>query len=394
MNKTDDLVKTTKNLFSVNLIILVYIFLTILSITDAQLILNSIVKLPIFNLEIELATFFILAPITLLILFIYFLIHFSKTLKSYYDKPPESISWFVLDSFYPAANKKDNQSKLFNTLEKLIGHFAIWWLLPLVNLAILYRSVYSHENTLIIIVGLFITFTNLLLLLAFYEIVLKLNNKFWNLISKFWLTFIIGGVYLLLYQPFLKTVLVKEHINLIHIYSSIIFIVIIGSIIYWSLKKKKQPAKMFLTLWVFVLITPFLLSIHYTFFSNVGEKKNISLNGQVLNDNDNIKIDLSGKKLDGADLIGVTMKNERLRNTDLQKASLADAIINGSDFEGAKLNGASFMRTSILNVKNLTFDQLKSVSTLYMAEFDSTMIPIQDSLKINYPQLFEDPMKQ
>ena len=133
--------------------------------------------------------------------------------------------------------------------------------------------------------------------------------------------------------------------------------------------------------------------MHYTFFSNVGEKKNISLNGQVLNDNVNIKIDLRGKKLDGADLVGVTMKNALLRNADLQRASLSDAIVDGSDFEGSKLNGASFMRTSILNVKNLTFGQLKSVSTLYMAEFDSTMIPIQDSLKNNYPQLFKDPTK-
>jgi hypothetical protein len=178
MNKTDDLIKTTKNLFSINLVILIYILLTILSITDTQLILNGIVKLPIFNLEIDLATFFILAPMTLFILFSYFLIHFNKTLKSYYERPPESTSWLVLDSFYSRDYVKGKQSILFTLLEKMIGHFTIWWVLPLVNLVILYRFVYTHEETLIFIVGIFTTLSNLLLLAAFYEIVLKPTINF------------------------------------------------------------------------------------------------------------------------------------------------------------------------------------------------------------------------
>jgi len=393
MNKTDDLIKTTKNLFSVNLIILIYILLTILSITDTQLILNSIVKLPIFNLEIDLVTFFILAPMTLFILFSYFLIHFNKTLKSYYERPSESISWLVLDSFYSRDYVKGKQSILFTLLEKMIGHFSIWWVLPLVNLVILYRFIYTHEEILIFIVGIVTTLSNLLLLAAYYEIVLKLNNKFWILFSKFWLTFIIGVIYLFVYRPYLKTILVINHINLIQIYLTIIFIVLFGSIIYWTFKKEKKPAKMFLTMWVFILITPFLLSLHYAFFTKVGEKKNISLNGQVLNDNDNIKIDLSGKKLDGADLIGVTMKNALLRNADLRKASLSDAIMDGSDFENVKLKGASLMRTSLLNVKNLNYEQLKSVRTLQDVIYDTTnrnIDSILSKLKLESPHLFKE----
>jgi hypothetical protein len=391
MNKTDELIRTTKNLFSLNLIVVIYIVFTILSITDTQIVLNGVVKLPIFNVEISLIYFFFLSPITLLILYIYFLVNFKKTLESCTKLPPVTNSWLILETFYSSEYEKTERSNVFYVLEILIGYFAIWWILPLASLTILYKAIYTHEDILIMIIGSIIFLINILLLFSYYVIILKPKNKFWEFLSKLWLVLVIGIIYLFLYQPYLKTIFVRENIDLIMIYILIVGIGFLGGIIYWLFKKEKHHSKMFQTVWIFILLTPLLLSIHYTFFADLGEKKNINLNGQVLNDNVRSKIDLRNKNLDGINLIGATLINSILRNTDLRKAALSDATLDGSDFENTVLDSAVLQGTSLLNVKNLSYEQLRNVKTLYNASFDSTMDSIISKLIKSNPQLFKKP---
>jgi hypothetical protein len=384
-----ELVNSTKNIFSLNLIVVLYIILTILSITDTQLVLNGIVKLPIFNVEIILTTFFILAPITLLILFIYFFIHLNSSILEVNKLGTNSNTWLILESFLHHETIKTNPSKLFNGLEKLVGNFLVWWLLPITNLIIMYKIVYTHQNDLICLIGV-VTFVTNLLLLMFYN---DLHNRTLKWKIGLYLSLIAFIIIYFLSSQSLSKILVNTQIRLEHLYIGLLIVSVVMVIIYFSSKLKRTSSIILGLLWIIIFLSPITFWHHYTIIADVGEKKNISLNGQALNDNIASKIDLRGKKLDGADLVGATLLNALLRNTDLREASLSDATLDGSDFENALLDSAILQGTSLLKVKNLSYEQLKNVKTLYHARFDSSMDSIISKLNSDFPKLFKEPHK-
>ena len=397
MNNSEELIKTTKKLFSLNLIVVLYIALTILSTADSQLILNGAVRLPIFNVEIQLTYFLILGSVTPLILFMYFLIHFDKVLKS--PDTNSKFSWLILEAHIPTNIKNNDGIMLFNfitinNLERIIGYFSIWGILPITNLLILYKTIYTHDILLIIIISTFIFSINLLLF-GYYNIIHQSRKTAdWKLPTI--VVIIIIVVTYGAYQLFLKSVFIEINIGIEKIF---LFLFLIGFLvlIISSSKYGRDRSRILRGIWLFVLFTPVLAGIHYSLIAKVGEMKNVNLSGQILNDKIGVSqgyfnnIDLRGAKLDAANLIGATLKNAILKGADLQKTALSYANLDGSDFENVKLHDAILRGTSLLDVKNLTYEQLKSVSTLWKAKFDSSMESTIIRLKENKPDLFKMP---
>jgi Pentapeptide repeats (8 copies) len=74
--------------------------------------------------------------------------------------------------------------------------------------------------------------------------------------------------------------------------------------------------------------------------------------------------------LEGADLSDTDLRDARLESADLSGADLSDALLDRADFAGAKLTGTNLCGASLLDVRNLTQEQL------YEAEGDAfTVLP-------------------
>ena len=72
------------------------------------------------------------------------------------------------------------------------------------------------------------------------------------------------------------------------------------------------------------------------------------------------------------------LEEANLKAANLEKPNLEKASLEGANLEGANLEGA----------RNLSFDQLSRVKTLYDTKLDEELlIP----LKKKYPALFEEP---
>ena len=265
----------------------------------------------------------------------------------------------------------------------------VWWLLPISNLIIMYKIVYTHQDDIIFLIAA-VTFVANLLLLIFYN---DLQNRTLKWQIGLYLSLIVFTIIYFMASHSLLKIFINTQIALEDLYLGLLVISVVMVIIYFSSKLKKTSSTILGLIWIFIFLSPIIFWYHYTIIANVGEKKNISLNGQVLNDNIAGKIDLRGKKLDGADLVGATLLNALLRNTDLRKASLSDATLDGSDFENALLDSTILQGTSLLNVKNLSYEQLKNVKTLYHARFDSSMDSIISKLNSDFPNLFKEPPK-
>ena len=90
--------------------------------------------------------------------------------------------------------------------------------------------------------------------------------------------------------------------------------------------------------------------------------------------------DLQGVDLQGADLYGADFQGANLQGTNLEGANLEGANLKETNLEGANLKRA----------KNLSFNQLSKVKTLYATILDGELLI---SLKEKYPTLFEKPDK-
>ena len=72
----------------------------------------------------------------------------------------------------------------------------------------------------------------------------------------------------------------------------------------------------------------------------------------------------------------------------LRGANLQGANLEGSDFEGVDLKGTDLKGANLEGARNLSFDQLSRVKTLYDTKLDKELLI---SLKEKYPALFEVP---
>ncbi|MEN8803333.1 MAG: pentapeptide repeat-containing protein, partial [Thiogranum sp.] len=126
--------------------------------------------------------------------------------------------------------------------------------------------------------------------------------------------------------------------------------------------------------------------------------RNSELRGARLREADFRKADLRGAKLKGADLRQgnfqradfreAKMTGVNLGDADLRGAQLGFADLKEADLNDAKLAGADLRCADLLDVKNLSIEELKTVKTLYRAEMDEV---VRQQVLINNKELFAKP---
>ncbi len=101
------------------------------------------------------------------------------------------------------------------------------------------------------------------------------------------------------------------------------------------------------------------------------------------------RADLSGADLSRTDLSKANLNGADLSRTALSAAMLIETDLSGADLSKANLNGADLSKTNFSNVKNITFEQLLIVISLY--ECKGLPNALVARLKAAKPELFEKP---
>jgi len=105
---------------------------------------------------------------------------------------------------------------------------------------------------------------------------------------------------------------------------------------------------------------------------------------------DLIEVNLEGANFQGANLKWTYFIGANFKEADLEGANLEGAIFEGANLKGANLIEAHLEGTNLEGAKNLSFNQLSKVKTLYSTILDEELLI---SLKEKYPTLFEKPDK-
>jgi energy-coupling factor transporter ATP-binding protein EcfA2 len=126
--------------------------------------------------------------------------------------------------------------------------------------------------------------------------------------------------------------------------------------------------------------------------------RNSELRGARLRESDFRNADLRGANLKLADLRQGNFYRADFREANLAEANLGDADLRGAqlglvdlkraDFNNALLTGADLRCADLLDVKNLSLEDLKTVKTLYRAKMDED---VRQQLQKNNREIFAKP---
>ena len=113
----------------------------------------------------------------------------------------------------------------------------------------------------------------------------------------------------------------------------------------------------------------------------------VNLRGADLSSANLEKAILRGADLQGADLRGTKFTDSDLRQADFSDVDLRSGVLYNADLEGANLSGANPGSTLVYNARNLTAEQLCSVSSLWLTELHERMSLAEE----HCPHLLERP---
>ena len=399
-SKLDDSQKKSARIFLIYFSTLIYILITTASITDAQLILNDPVKLPLINTEVSTTTFFVISPIILILLFTFFNVHLlhlrrAKTAIDNY------LLWPVFE--FGKFDSSDKKNNILNRLQILISNIIMWGLLPLTLLVIWFRYSNTHDIPLMLWQ---LIWAGIGSIVAGYF--WNKNNDSYRVIRSLIFTFIFALVTYMAYLIFLKFFF-KENI-FTHTNKDLILIIIVVvialliSTLASKIIDRISWRQVFIDIWILLLISP-LLNVHYMLHISDGEGRNVNLSYQIISQNPNApyqsvySVNLRSKHLEGANLVASVLANADLRDahlqysslyraklngadlsdvdlrfTDLRKSDFSNTILRNADFLGAQLDDMRLDSADLRGAKGLHIDSLCEVHSLYGAKLDTNLL--------------------
>ena len=400
-----DLSQSASYAYVLYLSFLAYCTLTILTTTDAQIIRNDTTVLPLINLNVPFSTFFRVAPLIAIGLFIYFELYHSRVTGILNDVRSD---YAPLDKrrLYPWLVTLGEQPDpgAVGRLERLVVTFSLWWTLPIVLWLFAFWTLRKHALT----DSLFIAVVNLLGVLFVFG--------FWRR-----------------YRPSTR---VGRHLVLGVALIAQAGLLGLLVLVIW----KGYPGASYVTTsqklnWVAAVRSYTAVDFRYTSFTDAhnlegthfegaqleqsdfkGAKlSSVSMRNADLNLADLRETDLSSAVLDGANLTETKlddsnissagfadafMVNANLTNVTAVAVDFGRALLIGarfyhanlqhSDFQAATLTNADFEGANLDAAQNLTVDQLASACTLYQARIDKRLV---DRLATKYPALFQQPRR-
>jgi len=396
--------KNARTIYFIYIVFLVFCALTLFSTTDRQLILNdSTVRLPLINLDLSLNGFFLVAPIMATFIFMYFQFYFVNLnklvseLNSAVDKR-RLYPWFF-------NYIQDREPSVFGILQNFTVQFSLWWSLPLVLSLFSLQYIKKHDLLFSYILSVLLLFGCVIVVMFRSRVEYIRDNA--GLETKKWCW------------------ICRKHISK---YVFIFFVLVFFSVyIYKIIPKSIRGELQFFTgnLSYQILITKPDIDYAGLYWVNL---KGVHLEGANLNsavlkradlteahlqkaslisancEQTDLKranleeamlwkanlagADLRGAKVGHSSLIGVDLQGATLQGADLRSVNFAEAKLDGADFDGANLYHAQFLNVDLRGVKNLTYEQLSTVLSLYKAILDED---IKNHLQAEHPHLFKPP---
>jgi hypothetical protein len=371
----DNIAESSKNSRRIYLLFigfLAYCALTVASTNDRQIILNESAHLPIVNLDVPLNGFFLLAPVIAVFVFIYLQLYVHRLKGLITD----------LRTNYPSVEKRrlypwmlniaeDPEPGIIGRLQKIIGNFSLWWLLPIVLILIPEGFLRKHDPFLSYVVGLIPVIGTAVVIwfwCLYEEVKLKrfvLRNPGKTSLS----------IMVLLFGIFFNFFMIPWSFD----GDKIGFL---RPLLYVDLRYQmlvNEPNKDYETLYWANLAGANIQGGNFT----GSILKRADLNNSNLKMADFTNANLEGARLDSAQLQGAD-----LYQAQLQGANLSGTQLQGANLENAKLDSANLAGTQLRDARNLTIKQLLEVKTLYKAKLDSALL---EGIKRDYPHLLEKP---
>lgn len=288
-----ELSKNTRSLYLIYLGALLYCAVTVVGVTDRQMLLDEAVTLPLIGVGVPLTGFFVFAPVVLIATFVYLQLYLQDlqslkhTMRETYGKedPGRLYPWIMNVVDHP-------QPGLVGSLQKSAVKVVLWWLLPVV----LFLFGFSYLKMQEPVLGAIITAMPLLGLCA--------SLFFWHA-----------------FRPESVGSWINVRGSIDKSATAATGLMVFGVLVFLFVS----------VAWMGVIpdVARSLTMIDVSYQSLVTEQKYAPY-----------WVDLSGKKLRGANMQATTLINADLSNARLDGANLRSAELDSADFSQASFSGA------------------------------------------------------
>jgi len=376
--------KTANKMFLIYIGALSYCALTIVGITDKQLVLNDSVRLPIINLSVSANAFFCLSPLIILSVFVYFQLHLHK-LKIMIEYLGANYDPIYRKRIYPWLINMHPEKGLMGCLQTVFVNFSLWWSLPTVLMLLALWFVKKHDPIYSRIIGAMPLIGTLFVLyfrrrFGHTKISWQLRNK--ELIESLLLIVIVLIFELSLFIHLIPTAEDGEYLKL-NVYRSTFINVNLSDQVLVTIPKKNEEKYYKKISWL-KLPKAKLQGANLT--RAILTRAN--LNGAFLQKADLSEANLQESNLQNAQLQGTTLTMAELQKANLRGANLRGAKLQNADLADANLAGANLADANLESTVNLTLQQLSLVKTLYRAKLDSILMK---GIIEKYPHLLAKP---
>jgi hypothetical protein len=352
--------KNAQQVFFVLLSLLVYCAISVTGTADRQVVLNSTVQLPVLNSTVSLETFFLLAPIFSLLVFVYLQLYLQRIkglihqLRAVYRpvEPRRLYPWALTIA-------EDPEPGSIGKLQGAITDLSLWWLLPLVLLVFAVWSVRKHSLWLSYCVGSYP--------IAALPIVLFFWTRYERREGQRSLR---RGMWMLAVVTLLADLAILLYLIPVANYGQLRFPAR-DQVVSGGLHSR----------WARLLRSWTCVDLSYQVL--ITEQKN---------EYDTYWVNLEGAHLEGANLDHAILKLANLRSAHLEGSNLFDttlrtAMLEGADFKEVNMVGADLSYAKLVGAINLNAHELCSARTLYKAKLDAGL---EQQVKTECPYVFSE----
>ena len=412
---------------------LAYCALTVVSTTDRQIILNEPVKLPIINVEIDLVGFFIVAPLLIIFIFIYFQLYL-KRLTGLINDLRTNFASTRKRRLYPWLFNiaEDPEPGITGKLQVLIIYVTMWLILPIVLFFFFNWGLKKHEIYFSRLQGAILLLEIIIVTLFGVNSGLK-RMKRANIIILILISIVLS-IYVSL-SLMVKNRLSSGNFHIVDLsYQKLVDIPIEEEDfpgVYWldlkgarleganlqsSVLKRADLRDVKFRKAILIdanlrkanltdanLLEADLTEADLTEANFRGadlteaDLTEANLTEANLTEANLLGANLTGANLTGANLTGANLTKANLteaniKNAELIGVDLTEANLNGADFIGADLTEANLRAADLRDIKNLTIEQLSKVNTLY--EVRNLNPELMKLIEEKYPHLLEEPKEE
>jgi len=368
--------KKASRIYTVFLSVLAYCAITVVSTTDRQLLLNEPVRLPLINVEVSLAGFFVLSPIISILIFVYLQLYFHRIkglieqLKTDYDhKDKRRIYPWLLNI------AREPEPGAVGKVQSFIASFSLWWCLPIV-LTLFPLSMFRKQIPFLSYVFMMVPVIGSVLVWWFkahYETYGLQGKKYWSVH--------LGELIII---PALL-VLIPLALTFDKFMTAPLFSMDLHGQVFSTKPMQQYPGHYWFEL-PFARLERANLSHAVLEHSNLEQAslQRAKLVGTILTGANLTQANLTEASLIRAQLTGARLMDADLTGANLSEADLTGANLVGAVLTGANLNGVNLTGAYLRQVEGLTVLQISQVKTLYKAMLDP---PVLEAVEKTLPRL-------